>query len=487
MVFYHNNQLNAVGLFDYDQTYSSAGPSSAMLASATSDYSGITNAGNGYLHGHQHAPQVNYGFGVRPVEPERFITSTSGNQDQERKDEAKLETEVKKHAVSYTPSHDSDYYESSDEDVSPRKAPKLNKDGAPRKPRQPRPKLLKWTDNDWKNVVLGIIWACGEQGVQIPFGQAAKVVGENCTASALQQAVLKLRGKQIAAGHKIPVLVMPWSRKDRNRRSTTPIANAKKAQIQTKSEAKSPTWKRVLKKVKGSLVVKLKVGHRGINKKQAETHVLPMSDMQAETSMLPMNGMHPSTFMPPDTNIFSGITNMPAGVDMLQTNNMQLGGLTLPGNNLFSGMSTPAYWAQTHQFLYPGQAQATQPSQSLSPEEKRYNRNHVVCNNFLVDEHYDIKATVGPNLSPEAKRFNRNHVISDGVMFDEYNDVRATDEELLPLGDIITPESDPFHGGYFSQDLSDLHGQAQGLLDLSQEDSNIFSSFTDYDAHLGSH
>lgn len=118
-----------------------------------------------------------------------------------------------KNFVSAPPLEESDFTASEYEDERPCKAPKLNKDGAPRKPRQPRAKLLKWTDDDWKNVLLGIVWACGETGVQIPFQQAAQVVGETCTAGALQQALLKLRVKQIAEGHKIPSLRMAWTRK----------------------------------------------------------------------------------------------------------------------------------------------------------------------------------------------------------------------------------------------------------------------------------
>jgi hypothetical protein len=126
---------------------------------------------------------------------------------------------------------DSSRYEGSDsEEERPRKAAKLNKDGVPRKPRRPRPKLLKWSDDDWKNVILGIVWACGENGIQIPFEQAAKVVGEHCTAGALQQALLKLRGKQIAEGYQIPSLKMAWTRKNRYATPPSSSANSKSAQ-----------------------------------------------------------------------------------------------------------------------------------------------------------------------------------------------------------------------------------------------------------------
>jgi hypothetical protein len=142
--------------------------------------------------------------------------------------------EVQQVTSTVSPSQNDSYrYEGSEsEDERPHKATKLNKDGEPRKPRRPRPKLLKWSDDDWKNVILGIVWACGETGVQIPFEQAAQVVGEHCTAGALQQALLKLRGKQIAEGHQIPSLRMAWTRKNRHTSSSlSSSTNSKSAQV----------------------------------------------------------------------------------------------------------------------------------------------------------------------------------------------------------------------------------------------------------------
>lgn len=127
--------------------------------------------------------------------------------------------------VSLTPYGGSEYDESEYDGRRRSKVPKLNKDGVPRKPRQPRPKLLKWDDNDWKNVALGLVWACGENGIQIPFDQASQVVSESCTAGALQQALLKLRGKQIAEGFQIPSLRMAWTRKNKNGSLSTSSAN----------------------------------------------------------------------------------------------------------------------------------------------------------------------------------------------------------------------------------------------------------------------
>lgn len=146
--------------------------------------------------------------------------------------------DTQEYRVSATPADDSDFAWSDDDDERPRKAPKLNKDGVPRKPRQPRAKLLKWSDDDWKNVCLGIVWACGETGVQIPFDQAAQVVGEKCTAGALQQALLKLRGKQVDAGHSIPNLKMAWTRKNK---PATPGKTKASVEPEANKQRKKPT------------------------------------------------------------------------------------------------------------------------------------------------------------------------------------------------------------------------------------------------------
>jgi hypothetical protein len=138
--------------------------------------------------------------------------------------------------VSLTPAGNNDEEASDYDEDRPSKVPKLNKDGIPRKPRRPRAKLLKWSDNDWKNVALGIVWACGEAGISIPFDQASQVVSESCTAGAMQQALLKLRGKQIADGYQIPSLKMAWTRKNKKNSSSTPSAN-----IKSEQGAASPT------------------------------------------------------------------------------------------------------------------------------------------------------------------------------------------------------------------------------------------------------
>jgi hypothetical protein len=132
--------------------------------------------------------------------------------------------------VSLSPLGGSEYDGSDYDNRRPSKSRRLNKDGVPRKPRQPRPKLLKWDDNDWKNVALGLVWACGENGIQIPFDQASQIVSESCTAGALQQALLKLRGKQISEGFQIPSLRMAWTRKNKISASSKSSADVKPSQ-----------------------------------------------------------------------------------------------------------------------------------------------------------------------------------------------------------------------------------------------------------------
>jgi hypothetical protein len=163
---------------------------------------------------------------VTDVMPDMVIEAAqSASDDAYVKEEA-----TEENLVSSTPLGDSEYSESDYDERRPPKVPKLNKDGVPRKPRQPRPKLLKWDDNDWKNVALGLVWACGENGLQIPFDQASQVVSKSCTAGALQQALLKLRGKQINEGFQIPSLRMAWTRKNKNASSSSTNTNSSKTQ-----------------------------------------------------------------------------------------------------------------------------------------------------------------------------------------------------------------------------------------------------------------
>ncbi|KAH7087643.1 hypothetical protein FB567DRAFT_592315 [Paraphoma chrysanthemicola] len=182
-------------------------------------------------------------------EDEMFYGNDNADKGQSKEQDGGDNIQVKQErglghpSVSPFPHRDSDYEESDYEERRPSKAPKLNKDGGPRKPRQPRPKLLKWDDNDWKNVALGLVWACGENGIQIPFQQASQVVSESCSAGALQQALLKLRGKQIAEGYQIPSLRMAWTRKNKNGSSSTSSANTKSQDTGTKNmlPRKKPT------------------------------------------------------------------------------------------------------------------------------------------------------------------------------------------------------------------------------------------------------
>jgi hypothetical protein len=189
----------------------------------------------------------NDAFASAPLAAEPDSVDVADDQDEDFKQEDAQEH----HSVSAAPAENSEFAASESEDEHPRKTPKLNKDGVPRKPRQPRAKLLKWSDDDWKNVCLGIVWACGETGVQIPFEQAAQVVGEKCTAGALQQALLKLRGKQVDAGHSIPSLKMAWTRKNKS-------ATLGKAKASLGSEANKPRKKPTRFEATQSLIITLR-------------------------------------------------------------------------------------------------------------------------------------------------------------------------------------------------------------------------------------
>lgn len=187
-----------------------------------------------------------------------------GGHDAPIKDEAGISD-----VVSSTPGDDSEYDESDYEERA-FKFRKLNKDGAPRKSRQPRPKLLKWSDNDWKNVALGIVWACGENGLRIPFDQAAQVVGHSCTAGALQQALLKLRAKQIDEGNQIPLLRMAWTRRRQSSTSSAFSANAKNAQNSPLVNITVPTKKPTRQEGTQTQFITLKRAYREADRRHLE-------------------------------------------------------------------------------------------------------------------------------------------------------------------------------------------------------------------------
>ncbi|PVH98250.1 hypothetical protein DM02DRAFT_682611 [Periconia macrospinosa] len=93
---------------------------------------------------------------------------------------------------------------------------KLNKNGEPRKVRKPRGHLRQWDDEDVARALMGLVWAAGENGIRLPFDQAAQMVGQNCTASALQQAILKIHSKLNDQGAQIPKIKMNWPSKVAN-------------------------------------------------------------------------------------------------------------------------------------------------------------------------------------------------------------------------------------------------------------------------------
>lgn len=295
MSAYHNNQLNMVGLFDPDDGFASLGQPPAMPWPAQNNFGQAAEAER-LFNDYAPAPQVNYDFAGGFFQPDHFVADSTGSQDQNSDDEFEARSEDGLFATSSNSPHDNDYVEGSSKarrsfkvTKTPRtpRTPKINKDGEPRKPRQPRPKLLKWSDNDWKNVLLGVVWACGETGVQIPFDQAAQVLGENCTAGALQQALLKLRSKQVADGFQIPALKMAWSRKNRNGSTSSPIASTKTTPAQTPINTRAR--KSTLQKSDKSLIVtlKLKSEYRGVGTMQLETAKMPIKKQRSGTSESP--------------------------------------------------------------------------------------------------------------------------------------------------------------------------------------------------------
>lgn len=246
---------------------------------------GMDNVMGGYMDTemgntmyHKHDFDFNYGYGLNTIDP-RMLDNFKGSQehwehqiegngvygapeddqiifDDDTAPLMKSEKADREYSVS-SPPNDNEYEDIDDERKRPSKVPKINKDGAPRKSRQPRLKLLKWSDDDWKNVALGLVWACGDNGIQIPFDQAAQVVGDQCTAGALQQALLKLRGKQIAEGYQIPPLKMSWARKNNNSPASS-SADSKKNPEATPTRHALPKKKPTLMGSTQSLIVRLK-------------------------------------------------------------------------------------------------------------------------------------------------------------------------------------------------------------------------------------
>lgn len=466
MAFHHNNRLNMVGLFDSDEAYDSPYPSSGMVPHTTSDDMRTSNIDMGYFHDYVHTPSIMADAGNRPFGPEHFIAEPSGSQDQEQNDEDYSRIDDSVSVVSYTPPDDSDYEESACEDITLSKAPKTNKDGAPRKARQPRPKLLKWSDNDWKNVVLGIIWACGENGIRIPFSQAAQLVGETCTASALQQAVLKLRCKQIADGHDIPLLKMAWTRKNRNGRSSSPIADAKNTYIQT--PPKTPTRKRCAQKGKESLIVKFKIGRRGVDRMRPGSSTFPVNNLSSDMST-------EGCWIPGDGSFYQ---------DQLQVVQQPLEWTTKPEHNLryMTGMT---------------KAQPEDYGEFGSSDYGMYGtEQHAQVGHGLDTSSFPQMIEHPSEFSEQRKLYNRKHSVVGDVLLDRNNLVVGTTNELRSFKGMVTPENNPFDGGYLTNVqgqaaigyndtyvLSDLYSQAHNQADLPQDNFPDFSALTDYEAY----
>ncbi|KAF1957338.1 hypothetical protein CC80DRAFT_547249 [Byssothecium circinans] len=133
---------------------------------------------------------------------------------------------------------------------------KLNKNGRPRKLRAPRQSLRTWGDRDVARAYLGVIWACGEVGIEIPFGMVAQFVHPKCTVSGIQQSILKLREHYNKQGEQVPRLRMRWP--TRNAAPVTPAEAERKA----RNFAKLPRRKESTMMSMQSLVVTLKCAYR---------------------------------------------------------------------------------------------------------------------------------------------------------------------------------------------------------------------------------
>ncbi|KAF2474134.1 uncharacterized protein BDR25DRAFT_385603 [Lindgomyces ingoldianus] len=89
-----------------------------------------------------------------------------------------------------------------------------------RKSRAPREKLLNWKDSDnYEMLLLGIVGACGEHNIRIPFAAAAEFAGFNksrkklCSSGMMQQALIKLKERKVSQGKRLRSLHMSWTKK----------------------------------------------------------------------------------------------------------------------------------------------------------------------------------------------------------------------------------------------------------------------------------
>jgi hypothetical protein len=147
----------------------------------------------------------------------------------------------------------------------------LNKNGKPRKSRQKRAPLIRWDDHDIALAMIGIVWACGEAGVQIPFAQAAQVVETSCTASALQQAILKIKDRLVLQGDQIPKLRMGWPSK-----RTSPTNTNVVPRDFSKVSRRKPT----LQQSEQSLIVTLKCAYRPSGPSEGAVHSGPSEQVE---------------------------------------------------------------------------------------------------------------------------------------------------------------------------------------------------------------
>jgi hypothetical protein len=187
---------------------------------------------------------------------------------------------------------DGSYAESGDEhshdEVEPRRKRKrgdksgdtlketVNKDGQLRKSRAPRAPLRRWGQTDLAGALIGIVWACGEAGIKIPFDQAAQLIDVNCTAGALQQAILKLHAQMATEGKQYPKIKMHWPKKG--------VAESSVVRDASKVPRRKPTMRRA----EQSFLITLKRAYVEADRAAlAYPHTFGTGDAQTATTAAP--------------------------------------------------------------------------------------------------------------------------------------------------------------------------------------------------------
>jgi hypothetical protein len=356
-------------------------------------------------------------------------------------DESPLKSEDRSdHAGSlYSSPGGSNYADSDHEERRKPKTPKLNKDGCPRKPREPRPKLLKWDDNDWKMVALALVWSCGENDISIPFEQAAQIVGENVSAGALQQALLKLRCKMIELGYQIPPLRMAWTRKNKSTAAADSSVDTKTQQTPNGTPKRLPPRRKPTRFAGNqSLLITLKRAYKEEDRHQLvapyafQPSALP--DMQSDTTNI--------QDAPQTPNGQAHLTGLPV------TKNIQVAPQTPSGQAHLTGLpatfrSTTANPAAGIQFVPAGNRSvlATPPHTPSTGQDwnaaGHYNTPQLAPTPFSPFYAHQSKDGLGCSISPGS-------LSQESVNFSGERGQRAAIMDYNPNYVYTSPSSDSF-------------------------------------------